>query len=544
MLQPARASLFLCFLAATGLSGCAAISTPEGGIRDTIPPKLVKSIPANGERNVQGQSVRLEFSEQVQVKDLQKNLIVAPVLGEKDTYKVREDRTSITLLFDKPFAANTTYSFNFGSSISDITESNPAEKAIISFSTGAQLDSGSVRGVVTDLLTEQPTENVSVVLYPETDTANIRRGKPYYLARTDKQGAFELQYLKAGKYRAYALLDKNQSNRYEEGERIAYLPDLLSVSGATPDSLRFQLVRPDSRRALITTQKPGPTEYRISYNEGVERIVLAPLGATAAPAAAQLNEGVLLTERGRTAVLFRTPALPEGRYLLAATDSAGNVGRDTVNVRFQGTAPAKRGATYAVEGSLREVYRQGQVRFVFNEPIRFDAKKPFGTLVEDSVKRRPLRVPQDGALSPDRTTLTVALNTTARKNVVILLDSTAIQNLSGQPLGLKPLRLRVTDQNAAGTLSGSIQTKATRYWVQLLDGTGQVQTTLDSPRGTYRFNNLQPGAYRIRVLIDANKDGRWQGPDPQLRVPTEPVYLFPKTIQVRSNFDNVEAISF
>ncbi|SNC76959.1 Carboxypeptidase regulatory-like domain-containing protein [Hymenobacter gelipurpurascens] len=538
-----RASSFLLIsAAAAGLSGCAAISSPQGGERDTIPPKLVSSEPANEARNVQGQSVRLVFSEQVQVKDLQKNLIIAPFIGDDNKYKVREERNAVTLLFDKPFEPNTTYSFNFGNSISDITESNPAPEAQVSFSTGAQLDSGSVRGTVTELLTGLPAAEASVVLYPEADTANIRRGRPYYLARTNKQGAFSLRYLKAGRYQLYALADKNQSNRYEEGERIAYLPDLFTVGGTGSDSLRLALTKPDSRRPLVTTQKPEPTQFRVAYNEGLQSVTVAPLGA-AAPTPA-LQEAVQLTEKGRTVVLHRIPGLTEGRFLLASTDSSGNVGRDTVNVRFQGTAPARRGPGYGVEGNPRDVYRQGQVKFVFNEPIRLVAGKPIGTLIEDSLKRRPLRLPQDGSLSPERTVLSINLSTQARKTVTIILDSTMVQSVTDQPTGLKPLRLRLTDQSTTGTLSGSISTKYTSFQLQLLDANNQVIATLKSPKGTYRFDYLAPATYKMRVLIDTNKDGRWQGGDPQLRVPPEPIYFFPKTIQVRANFDIIESLSF
>ncbi|MCA8833006.1 Ig-like domain-containing protein [Hymenobacter pini] len=543
MLHPAfsRASVFLLLAAAAGLSGCAAVSSPEGGARDTIPPKLVRSVPANGTRNYQGKSVRLEFSEQVQLKDLAKNLIVAPIIGDDNPYKIREERTAITLTYDKPLAANTTYSFNFGNSISDITESNPAPKAIVSFSTGPDLDSASVRGSVVDVLSQQPVENAVVLLYPEADTSTVRRGRPTYLARTDKSGRFELTYLKATRYRAYTLLDKNNNNRYEEPERIGYLPDLLTVAGRT-DSVRFLMTRPDTRRPLVTTQKTNPTDFRISYNEGVRQATLAPLGsATPSPA---LNEALQLTDKGRTAVLYRTPELQEGRFLLTSADSAGNVGRDTINVRFQGNAPAKRGAAYTVEGSPKEVYRQGQVKFVFNEPIRLTPGKPIGTLLEDSLKRRPLSLPADGSLSPDRATLSLNPNTSARKTVTFVLDSTVVRSITGQPLGLKPLRLRVAEQTSTGTLSGPVQTTARRYWVQLLDANNNIISVLDSPKGTYRFDNLQPGTFRLRVLIDENQDGVWQGGDPELRRPPEPVYLLSKTIQIRSNFDNVETLAF
>ncbi|WP_089332184.1 Ig-like domain-containing protein [Hymenobacter mucosus] len=537
----ARASLVLLLTAAAGLGGCAAISSPEGGPRDVEVPKLVSSIPANGARNVKAQSVRLIFSEQVQVKDLQKNLIIAPLISNDNPYKVREDRTSITLLFDKPFAPNTTYSFNFGNSISDITESNIAAKAVVSFSTGAQLDSGSVRGLVTEPLSGQPVGEASVLLYPTSDTTTVRTGKPYYLARTDKAGAYEFQNLKEGSYRIFAILDKNQSSRYEDGERIAYLPEPIIVRPGL-DSLNLLLTRPDQRRALVTGQKPGPTDFRVSFNEGVEKATITPLGAATAPA--NLNDAIQFAERGRTAILFRTAALAEGRYLLASTDSAGNTGRDTISVRFQGTAPTRRGALYSVEGSPREVYRQGQVKFEFTEPIRIAANKPFAVLTEDSVKQRPLRLPQDGALSLDRSTLTIPINTKARKTISILLDSTAIESVTGRRLGIKPLRLRVSEQATTGTLSGPIRTKYTRYIVQLLDANGQVLASLDSPKATYHFDYLAPGPYKLRVLIDANQDGRWQGGDPEFKRLPEPVYLLPKPIQVRANWDQVETLSF
>ncbi|TGE26637.1 Ig-like domain-containing domain [Hymenobacter metallicola] len=533
-----RANLLFLLSAGAALSGCASISSPQGGPRDTTPPKLVSTSPANGARNVQQQTVRLEFSESVQLKDLTKNLIVAPVLGEDDKYKIKEERAAISLIFEKPFQPNTTYTFNFREAVTDITENLPAQNVSVTFSTGARLDSGSVKGTVTQLLSGSPAAEVSVMLYPETDTLNIRRGKPYYLNRTDKSGGFSLQSLKVGRYRLFALADKNNSGRYEEGEQIGYLPQPITVRPGL-DSLRLVLVRPDARRPIITSQQGTPTQFRIVFNEGLAQASLSALGAPAGTPNAPLNEALLLSEKGRNVSLFRTPAVAEGRYVLAATDSVGNVGRDTINVKFPGTTPAtaRRGPQYSVAGNPRDVYRQGQVRFQFLEPLKPFTKQPIGTLLEDSTSRKPIRVPQEATLSPDRTQLTVNLNTKAKKSVTLLLDSTAVTSITDQRLGLRPLKLAVTDQSPVGSLAGTVQTKYTRFQLQLLDGSGQVAAVLESPKNTFRFDNLAPGSYRLRVLIDADNNGVWRGGDPKFILPPEPVYMAPQPIQVRANWE-------
>jgi Bacterial Ig-like domain len=528
-----RANLLLLTLAAAGLAGCASISSPQGGPRDVLPPKLVRSTPANGARNARTQLVRLEFSEAIQLKDLQKNLIIAPTIPETNKYKVREERDAISLVFDKPLDENTTYSFNFGNAISDITESLPATDARVSFSTGAVLDSGAVQGTVRDLLTRQPADAATVLLYPETDTAGVRRGKPYYLARTDKSGAYSLRNLKAGRYRLYALIDKNQNTRYDDGEKIAYLPELVTVA-ARPDTVPLQLVRPDARRPLVSGQQAGPAQFKVSYGEGLRTATVAPLGSASVPA---LAEAMQLQEQGRAVVLYRTAALPEGRYLLAATDSAGNVGRDTLNVKFQGVAPARRPPVYTVEGSPRDVYRQGEVRFVFTEPVRVAAGKPVVQLQEDSTTRRALVLGPEVKLSPDRSRLTVLLNTKAKATITLRLDTLNLTTVSGQRLGARPLRLRVTEQATTGSLAGTVQTKYKRYEVQLLDAQGAVAATLDSPRGTFRFDRLAPATYTLRVLIDADADGRWRGADPKLLLLPEPIYLLPQPVPVRANWE-------
>jgi hypothetical protein len=527
------------------LGSCAAVSSPQGGPRDLVAPRLIATSPDSAARNVKQQFIRLTFSEGVQVKDLPKNLLITPQLPPDNQYSLRGDRNSVSLVFPKPLEPNTTYSFNFRKAIVDNTESTPAKYQALSFSTGPTLDSAKVRGTVIDLLTARPAADASVGLYRVADTVGVRRGQPYYLTRTDNKGNFDLNFIKVGRYNLYAWGDKNNNGRFDDGEKLAYLPGPVLLTDTTQPRV-LQLTRPDRLPPRRTTIENTASQVRLHYNEGLRTVTLAPATGPIPPA---LAEAVLLAEQGRIAVLYRTATLGDGRYLLAVTDSAGNTAHDTLNVHFPvPTSNARKAAPPAgtiVEGNPRVIFRQGQVRFRFPVPVILAAGKPLGTLAEDSVKRRPLRLPADGSLSLDRTELTINLDTKAQKTVEIRLDTTAILAITGQSLGLRrALRLAVNDVDPSGVLMGTIQTKVAQFDLQLLDDKYQVVRQLRSPKGRFRFDRLPPGSYRFRVLIDSDGDGQWRSGDPNLRLPPEPVFVSPTLYKVRANFEIDDKLAF
>ena len=541
-----RAELLALLVLLALLESCAAVAPPLGGPRDRIAPRRVSSSPDSAARNVKQQFVRLVFSEPVVTKELSKNLLITPQLPPENPYKLREDRNAITLLFDKPLDENTTYSFNFREGVVDITEALPAKNAALTFSTGPDLDAGTLSGNLTDILTDKPVADASVGLYRAADTAGVRRGRPYYTVLTDKAGKFSLNFLKAGPYKLYALVDKNNNGHYDEGEKIAYLPVPIIVGGSSPAPVALVLTQPDRRPPLLTTRQVSPTQLRVSFNEGLRSAALTALGTTSNATA--VAEAVQLADRGHTVVIFKTPVVADGRYLLATADSTGNRALDTLNLKFASplvtTKKTSAPPLYLVEGTPRAVYREGRVQFRFAVPVRVASGQPFGTLVEDSTKRRPLRLPADGNLSPDRTLLTVNFNTKARTRLDVLLDSTAITAITGQGLRLRPLRLGISEQDVSTSLSGTITTKQKSFELQLLDDKLQLVTSLISPKGTYSFADMAPGTYHLRVLIDTDGDGRWRGGDPNLLLVPEPVYLYPKSLQVSAGFDIVEPLTF
>jgi len=93
----------------------------------------------------------------------------------------------ITIKISDTLLANTTYAFNFGNSITDNNEGNPYPYYRYVFSTGAYIDSLSIKGNIVDALKKEPETFVNVSLYEVDSTFTdsiIYKENPKYITNT------------------------------------------------------------------------------------------------------------------------------------------------------------------------------------------------------------------------------------------------------------------------------------------------------------------------------------------------------------------------
>ena len=220
----------LYFLAITlFLLGCANQKPITGGPIDETPPKVIRTIPQDQSTNYTGTTIVFEFDEYVQVKNLQKELIISPRIDVKYTTRIKKG-TIFELRLDSALEQNTTYTFNFRDAVQDITESNPAENLKIAFSTGNVIDSLYVTGNVKNLLSNQPISEASVMLFTADDTLTLESGKPLYAAETDEEGNFRFENLKSAEYQLFALAEEDDNLRYSKREeKIGFLKQNIQV---------------------------------------------------------------------------------------------------------------------------------------------------------------------------------------------------------------------------------------------------------------------------------------------------------------------------
>src|SRR5690606_38444112 len=159
--------LYLIFLFLLSLSfiDCAKRGRVEGGVRDTIPPVIVRSVPENYTTNFKGNEIRIYFDEYIKMKDLQKQLIISPPLDNQPIIYPFSTSKYVKIVFSDTLKENTTYTINFGNSIVDNNEENPYPFYKYVFSTGSYIDSLKVYVILSDALSYLPYENIILLLY-------------------------------------------------------------------------------------------------------------------------------------------------------------------------------------------------------------------------------------------------------------------------------------------------------------------------------------------------------------------------------------------
>mgnify|MGYP001208931201 CR=1 FL=1 len=519
---------------ALNLAACARQVVPEGGPKDTTPPAVVpeKSTP-NMATRFTGREVRLTFNEWVVLQDAATQVLVSPPLAKRPEITLKGKTVLVKFKEDEVLRPNTTYTINFGTAVKDLHESNPAKDLRFVFSTGDFIDSLTAGGLVVDAYTGEPAENISVMLYDSPDDSIIRKERPYYLARTDKSGAFSIPNVRAGSFKCVAIDDVNQNLKWDgDSERIGFPEQAVTVSDSTKTIPRLRLF------------KPTPLLRLVSQN--ANRYGLVKLGYTAPPDTVRLQPDLpalkWLTERDKDTLLVWYDRPDSAAWKLIA-------GKDTVSVKalsrsgfmannrmkfaddpVAAVAASQRrgrpgGATPVPDATAPRIKLPPKsvtinpnkpLLLAFNHPAAaFDTSK--WLLIQDSIPFRAFDVSSDSA-NPRALRLQASAWKAGKAYNLILLPG-AVTDLYGTANADTLERILVApDEKKLGALNLSLTTltPGRQYVLQLLNGNALEEErifTATAAEQRFVFTKLQPATFTATLIADENGNGRWDAGD-------------------------------
>lgn len=217
----------ICLIAA--LSGCANRgSGPQGGPKDSIPPRLIRETPLNGTCNFSGKTIVLQFDEYVQLNNVSENVLISPPQQKPPIVKAIGKKVIVT--FEEDLRDSTTYTIDFGQAICDNNEKVPMGNYSFSFATGPYIDTLAMFGRVINAENLNPVQGVVVGVQEILDDSAFATIPFTRITKSDSVGQFGVLNMRGGKYRIYALRDVSKDYLYQPSEALAFTDEVFSPS--------------------------------------------------------------------------------------------------------------------------------------------------------------------------------------------------------------------------------------------------------------------------------------------------------------------------
>src|SRR6185436_17546709 len=113
--------------------------------------------------NFKAPAVIIDFDEYIALKELSAQLVISPPL--KYPVKSKIKKKSLLIQFEDTLQLNTTYTMNFGNSITDLHEGNMLENFQYVFSTGPVIDSLVIEGKIENAFDKKTEKGIYAMLY-------------------------------------------------------------------------------------------------------------------------------------------------------------------------------------------------------------------------------------------------------------------------------------------------------------------------------------------------------------------------------------------
>ena len=535
-MRPVKKSLkylLFTFLISLVLIQCAKRGNPTGGALDEDPPEILRAYPDNYTTNFDSKEIVIQFDEYVTFKDLNKQLVISPPMDYPPVILPQGgvSREVVIRIVDT-LKDNTTYVMNFGQSLVDNNESNPYPYLKYVFSTGDYIDSLQLKGTINNVLEYDTSNFVNVLLYEidstYTDSAIYKENPDYVLNTLDSLQTFTLENLRAGTYQMIALKEENSDYRFDPSrDMIAFYPEPIMVP--SDETYELNLYKQVADRRIARATHEAKNRIHLGYYGELDSLNIHPLDST------------LILES-------RITRLEQ---------------KDTLQYWFK---PTKDLDSILMKASLREFEEEFQVKFkkdlepdslIISKTGKFslagDLEFTAATPIENVDKSRMLLLDNDSLEKDISSTLDKFTN-------VASLDFEREENQRYQ-LAIYPGA--ITDFFGAknpDTLNWKYSTRSTRDYgnvfvnltggkdfpviVQVVSKNLKVlaEKTV-TKNGVVEFDLIDPSDYYIRLIYDANKNGRYDPGNILNNQQPERIEYLRKTINLKPNWDVNETIN-
>lgn len=561
---------------------CANIGNPDGGAYDETPPRFLKSTPVMGALNNTRKKVTLEFDEYIKLEKASEKVVVSPPQIEMPD--IKQNGKHITIDLKDSLKANTTYTIDFSDAIVDNNEGNPLGNFAFTFSTGAQIDTMEVSGILLEAANLEPVKGMLVGLHSNLTDSTFTKLPLERVARTDSRGHFTIRGIAPGTYRIFGLQDMDQDFAFSQKSEALAFNDSVIIP-RFEERMRYDTIWQDTL-TIDTIMESKYTHYLpdhvllrsfketnpVQYLTKSERLsphkftlyFTAPADTLPTIKGLDFDEkDAFLIEKSlkndtvnywiKDSLLYKKDTLSMSIDYLY-TDTLGKLvpRTDTLYMATKkykggGEQPKKKKkkkedepeptvflAVSVDAPSSMDVYKN--IRLNFDEPVaRFDSASIHLEQKVDSLwKDVSFAFQQD---SSQLRSFELVANWEPGQEYRFRVDSTAFHGLYGLFTDKIEQSFKVRSLEEYGAVYFNITGADSIAFVELLDGQDKPIRHAKVVDGQADFYYLNPGKYYARLVNDTNGNGIWDtGSYAEKRQP-EMVYYYPQELELKANWE-------
>lgn len=517
--------------------GCAVPQKPQGGPKDETPPKLLKAMPANQTRNFAAKEITLEFDEYFRLVNQFQEINTSPAL-EKIEYKTKGKNLVIEI--KDTLLKETTYVINFGKAIVDVNESNVLKNFTYVFSTGNQIDSLKISGTVINNQTLEKEKDVTVMLIPlQQDSLLFGKKKPSIYATTDTSGTFALTNLHEGAYKLYALKETGGNKIFDNDNELIGFPGKIINLKKDTSGINLHLFKQVPPNFRLIDHRFDPTgKIFLSFNKNLAKPSLKIID----PVALDAQKFVEFTKTRDTAYLYMR-TMDFDSIKVAILDN--NVPLDTTILRKVRKETFKAPlliVTSADNGNLLkpgtnlQIYTSTPVTNIFPSLISLKENDAFITNFPPLVRD-----------TSDAKHLTLRYNFKQNATYLLTFSEGALTGFFGEKNNNSPKRFKVDkpDNYSSMTLRVALPDTGRSYVIELLNEKGDITLRSDqiTKNTSLEYKNYPVGKYNVRVIYDANRNGKWDTGSLKENRQPENIWVRPNMVILRPNYEPTEDIN-
>lgn len=497
----------LCIITMTSLIvySCANQIALTGGPRDTEPPKLDSIVStANYQLHYIKDEIELRFDEFINLQSPARQIIISPPLQFPLDIDHRGKRIRMNFHEEEVLKDDATYIINFGEAIADFTENNQLKNFSFVFSTGDFIDSLRLNGKVLDAKSKEPVENITVMLYDNIYDSVVYKERPFYFAKTEEEGTFTLQNLRADTFKIVALEDLNLNYLYEDNaEQFAFLLENIELNDSSEYDLTLLSFKLKSDPRYLDNNVPHDGHITFTFDQDLAHNPVVPLDESL----------TYYSETDAKNVLFWIEEYANYPYSFAIRmDTIW----DTISIRRPQSKDRKDlpvlRITESNVSSESGLHPTDTLRLTFNFPINSVVHNL--VRMQDSIPLLSGQVVADTAASR---TLSIAYPWKQGGDYVLTLDSSSITDFYGRAIDSTAFPFSVGRKNAFGEIKLALRNAIdnVNYVITLNDEdrTIKVWNKISSADTQLLIEKLPPSEYSLRITEDRNNNGEWDPGD-------------------------------